>query len=1177
MTLAPPGPPALVPPGPDAAAPLPSFDVCGPLPTGTTVLEASAGTGKTHTVGALVTRFVAEGVATLDELLVVTFGRNASMELRERVREQLVAAERALADPAGTRARGDRDVLGRLAGADGAGADEVAERHRRLVRALADFEAATIATTHQFCQQVLTGLGVAGDSEAEATLVENLDDLVQEVADDLYLRKFGMPSAQAPEFDRERAQWIARCAVADPQARLEPADAPPQSPAATLQRFASAVRLELEQRKRRLGVLGYDDLLTRVAVALQDDGAPARDRMRSRWRVVLVDEFQDTDPVQWDVLRLAFHGHATIVLIGDPKQAIYAFRGGDVTTYLAAARVADHRATLGENWRADPPLVQALQVLFDGAALGHPDIVVRPVVPGRSGTRLDGAPCPAPLRLRVLGRPAGGRGGRFTPIDKVRGRIADDLAQDVAALLASGATFDGRPLTAGDVAVLVGTHGQADHVRTALDRAGVPSVIAAAGSIYLTPAAEDWLVVLEALEQPHRSGRARAAALTPFLGLTAADLDRGGDRLTDLLGEKFRRWADLVTARGVATLLELADAEEGMPARVLAHAGGERQITDLRQLGQELQAAAMREGLGLAALVEWLREQTDRAQREQQAADRLRRLESEAAAVQVLTVHTSKGLQFPVVYLPFAFDRHVKDDLDPLTLHDADGHRVLDVGGPGSAGRAERQARAQSELAGEALRLTYVALTRAQSQVVTWWAPSNNTPGSGLHRLLFGRRPGHPIPDVLAVPNETEVGRVLGDLAARGGPVVERVADRPDEPADTVTLHLAHAPDLSVGRWARTLDTAWRRSSYSALSAAAQADAAVVARPVATGPAAPADRTDGVVAARDPGVTSEPETGERDDEDLDVDLLDTDGERGPAGDGADEALRAVPSPMAQLPTGATFGTLVHAVFEHVDPRAADLSAELLARCREQLARRAVPVSATDLAAALEPVLRTPLGPLADGRALADIAVRDRLAELEFELPLAGGDRPSADVALGDLAPLLPRHLPDGDPLVGYAERLASPEMAGLSLRGYLTGSLDAVLRLPGPRYLVADYKTNWLAGPDEPLTAWHYRPVALRSAMTHSDYPLQALFYCVALHRFLRWRQPGYHPERHLGGVLYLYVRGMAGPDVLAGGDPAAGDDPVAGGGASQGPGVFGWRPPPALVLAVSDVLDGAR
>jgi exodeoxyribonuclease V beta subunit len=198
--------------------------------------------------------------------------------------------------------------------------------------------------------------------------------------------------------------------------------------------------------------------------------------------------------------------------------------------------------------------------------------------------------------------------------------------------------------------------------------------------------------------------------------------------------------------------------------------------------------------------------------------------------------------------------------------------------------------------------------------------------------------------------------------------------------------------------------------------------------------------------------------------------------------------------------------------------------------------------------------------VAGNRALADIAPGDRLTELEFELPLGGGDRPRGTPRLRDLGALLRDQLPAGDPLRPYADELAAPELGDAVLRGYLTGSIDAVLRVDG-RYVVVDYKTNRLAPPDVPLTAWHYRPDALTEAMLLAHYPLQALLYEVALHRYLRWRLPRYEPSAHLGGVLYLFLRGMCGPEV------EFPDGSV--------PGVFGWQPPAELVVSASDLLAG--
>ncbi|WP_107773098.1 UvrD-helicase domain-containing protein [Nocardioides sediminis] len=1108
-----------------------TFSILDPLPTGTTLLEASAGTGKTWTIAALVTKYVASGAATLDEMLVVTFTRAASQELRERVRAQLVDAAEVLADPAAERVPSDLHTW--LLDAD---ADERRCRARRLTDALVSFDAATIATIHQFCQLVLRSLGVAGDTDASATLVEDLDELTTEVVDDLYLARFA--DQQAPPWSRDVALRIAREVVGDPRAVVEPSqalDEAPDSEAAARVRFALDVLAEVEVRKRRLGVLSYDDLLVQLADALADDDAPARARMRHRWKVVLIDEFQDTDPVQWQVFDRAFTGAATMVLIGDPKQAIYAFRGGDIVTYLQAAASAGTIQTLGVNYRSDEALLDRLQVLLRAAELGDPRIVVHPVEASHQGSRLEGAG--EPFRLRVVRRTELGAGPHAkVAVGRWRDHVTQDLAREVKRLLTSDATFDGRPVRPGDVAVLAARRSELQAVQEALASLGVPAVISSGGTVFHTPAATEWLTLLEAIEQPHRTDRVRAAALTSFVGISAADLDAGGDDLTDQLADRVRTLAEVFAARGVAAVLE-ATVVDGLTARVLARVGGERTLTDLRHIGEALHKTTVDERLGIVGLLGWLREQVADEQVEV-ASERTRRLDSDAEAVQLVTIHGSKGLQYPVVYAPTLWNRYTGNDPDVPLFHDDEGRRARDVGGS-SPWRQAHVSRHRREDAGESLRLLYVALTRAQSQVVAWYAPAAlNAPASPLHRLLFGRRPGMAdVPDEQAVVTDDRVVEILGHWRTAGGPQPELA----DCPAPDPSPIERSRDELAARVFTRRVDTDWRRTSYSSLSAAA---------------AAP--------HGSDRSLSEPEELSELEDED---DLGPADLEA-VADDPTDLALAAVPSPMAGLPVGATFGSLVHAVLEHADPAAADFRAELLAHIAEQRVWWPVDLDAEELADALVAVCSSPLGPLASDVTLLDVAAADRLTELDFELPLAGGDDasyPARDVRLGHLAPLLRRHLPDGDPVRSYADVLDGDR--GLSdqlLTGYLTGSIDLVLRVGvggRTRYLTADYKTNWLGDLAAPLTAHDYRPAVLDEAMGHSDYPLQALLYVVVLHRYLRWRLPGYDPAVHLGGVLYLYLRGMCGPDT-----PRVGDAPC---------GVFSWQPPVALVEELSDLLDG--
>ena len=729
---------------------LPAYDLCGPLPTGTTVLEASAGTGKTYAIAALVARFVAEGHARLDQLLMVTFSRSATNELRSRIRERLVDVAQALGGSVAGRPVTEPDpVLSLLLDAP---ADEVERRYARVASALADFDSATIATTHEFCLRMLAGLGVLGEGEPDAVYVEEIDDLVREVASDLYLQTFSGDERPALRFDDATA--LSRRVVDTPHARLVPADT--QGRAQIRYDFAVAVRREVETRKQRQRIVTYDDMLTRLRSSLTDDdhGPAAARRLSDRYRIVLVDEFQDTDPIQWEIVRTAFVGRSTVVLIGDPKQAIYAFRGAAVYSYLDAVAEAGHVYTLDTNYRSDADLVLALDRLFQQAQLGE-DIQVRTVGASHGRRRLTNHARPElarPVRLRYLADdPADPRPQR---ISGLREQVIEDLVADVATQLtsASALELDGeatpRTVRASDIAVLVNSNGFGESIRAALTAFGIPAVMTGASSVFATEVAEDWSTLLQALEQPNLAG-ARRLALTRFVGRTLPWLATADeDALTELTVQA-RLWSRILQRHGVAALLEDIGARTGLTGRLLGRAGGERELTDLRHIGQALHAAALSGQLGLPGLVEWLTERRAEATSAAGANDdRSRRLETDARAVQIMTVWKAKGLQFPIVYLPQAADRWAPDDEDrrAMAFHepDADGRLecVLDVGGF-APGRRARWQRCREEEDAESLRLLYVGLTRAECQVVTWWSPStSHTAASPLQRMLFNDRPG---------------------------------------------------------------------------------------------------------------------------------------------------------------------------------------------------------------------------------------------------------------------------------------------------------------------------------------------------------------------------------------------------------------------------------------------------
>ena len=1121
-----------------------AFDVSGPLPRGMTLLEASAGTGKTFTIAALTARYVAEMAKPIERLLVITFTRMATGELRERVRDRLVGALDGLAGVlAGEEAPEDDEVLRRLADAPRAVQQE---RRDRLAKAVADFDAATIETTHGFCLQVLYGLGTAGDVDRDVTLVEDVRDLMEEVVDDLYLRKFAR-SPNEHGFSYDDAVSIARKVLQHPDANIVPAPTDGKDLDAERARFAEAFQQEMERRKRALKIMTYDDVLLRLRTTLRDPvrGPHARNRLRARYDVVLVDEFQDTDPVQWEIMRRAFgDGEITLVLIGDPKQAIYAFRGADVQAYLQAKDSVAAEFTLGENWRSDKPLLDAYDALFGNAELGQGGIEYRSVRSARANVepRLVGMPVASPLRVRVLHAADGlvSRTKDGLKAADARECIAADLAERVVEMLSSGAEVITRSrdgvevsrtqLHPGHIAVLVRANPHAALVRDALHVAGVPVVVGGAGSVFASDGAREWLRLLESLERPTARDRASLIALSPFIGWTAEQVAVADEAQWEDLHWSLHRWATLLRDKGVAALYETVAAERDLPGRVLAGADGERSMTDLRHVTQLLYEAGATEGVGPTAMANWLGRRITEADRDSENEERTRRLESDARAVQVITIHRSKGLEFPIVLYPFPWDGYIHRIGVPV-FHDPDNahERTVDVGGPGREQDRHRKLE-KEEGQGEALRLFYVALTRARHQAVLWWAGGRDTANSPISRLLFDKAP-------------------TGEVAPYG-----MKKSRPDDVVQEVFESLG--PDVSVERvgastgvrWAappgiggelgaavfdRRLDAAWRRLSYSAITRDAHETPTIGSEP------------------EDEGTVDEPSS------DVSIVLHRTDRPE-------DETRASVALGLADMPGGTLVGTIVHEVLQHTEFDAADLEAEVgRALERQTQWRNADLGDRADVVAGLSAAIGSPLGPMVGDLRLRDISRADRLDELGFEFPLVGGEDAdqSDQLEVADVADLLDTHLAAGDPVRAYAERLRGPSLDGV-MRGYLTGSLDLVFRHEG-RFVVADYKTNKLCGPEESLTSWHYRPDALVAEMSAAHYPLQALLYSVALHRYLRWRLPSYDAERHLGGVLYLFVRGMSAVEhVRNEGQPC---------------GVWSWRAPGPLVEALSDLFDEGR
>ncbi len=797
------------------------FDPAGPLPRGTAVLEASAGTGKTHAIAALATRYLAEGRVAADRLAVISFSRIASAELRSRVRERMRSTAEVLTRKLAGTLGADPDATDQLL-LTGSKA-EVEGRLGNLRRAIAGLDTASIMTIHQFCQAMLDELGVLAEQDPQAALVEDLTLTTDQVVEDLYLARYAR-NRQGPPFDLATARKLAREAVGLPDAPLVPVTGLNERQAERLA-FATAVRAELAERKRRLGVYSFDDQLLRLRDSLRAGSAePRLSRLRRRCQVVLVDEFQDTDPVQWEILHAAFHGRVPLVLIGDPKQSIYAFRGADVVAYTDAVKAAAERYSLVENHRADAGVVTAVNALFHNATLGE-GIAVPPVTASHTTSRLvatDGSPWSAPVRLRCL------TGDEPFRAAEARIRIIDDLTAELIGLLNSGfRVVDAgaeRALLARDVAILVSTNQRGRQVAEALTEAGVPVAFSGADSIFVTDAARDWLVLLRALEQPRRAAT-RAAILTPFVGGDLTRLATADEEQFTAWAGMLQGWSRVLAGQGVAALFAAVQAESApggssLAERVLCRPRGERDLTDYRHLAEILHAQHT-DGIRGQALVAWLEEAVGRGSA---TSDRIRRLETDRHAVQIMTVHKAKGLQFPVVLLPEAGDLWVPDDDEDncLAFHE-DGRRVLDLGGRDAAGRADRLREHAAEQAEDRLRSLYVAVTRAQSQLTIWWARTRaNTEAAPLHRMLFRRRdrlgPPEPSYPLDVPPGDGHPGR-LGWLAEAG----IRVEDSPPVTPGRLAAIGDRPLRLELAAFERGVDQLWRRTSYSGLTEAVHA------------------------------------------------------------------------------------------------------------------------------------------------------------------------------------------------------------------------------------------------------------------------------------------------------------------------------------------------------------------
>jgi exodeoxyribonuclease V beta subunit len=827
---------------------------------------------------------------------------------------------------------------------------------------------------------------------------------------------------------------------------------------------------ELPERMKALGKLGHDQVVDALAAALQDPqrGAQAVRAIRERWPVALVDESQDTDPQQWRILEKLFaHENGALVLVGDPKQAIYGFRGGDVHAWLMAKREAQGEPLrLDESQRAGAGVNAAINALFSGddsfveRGIVHEDVHAAPRVAERA-LLVDDEPAPGLTVWRVpsTGNTNKDGGTRAWYKGDAQARIETAcVAQSVDWLegarrgrvrLREG-NGNTRELCPRDIAVLVNSNREAKSMQRALGAAGVPAASCLRASIYASGEAADLRLLLQALRDPGDAARARAARASLLVGDDALAIARtcsDGAALDALLTET-AEWAALVQRRGPLPLLHRLVARAA--PRLLAAPGGERRVANYLQLADLLQ-----DEYATCFGIDDLCEHYARAIRESgndTDADAVRlRLDTDAQAVQIATVHAAKGLEYSVVLLPCAVSGHGNGGSGrkpALTWHH-EGDRACVAVGSGVA--AEIETLAHREALAEEVRKFYVAVTRARAACFMPWGCVRQADETAAHWLLHVARREAPLGC-----DEPACEQALSELVARGSGHVA-VSPLPEARSKRLSKARSGTTRIEAARFHGDVERDWRAWSFSRL-----------------------------VRGEACGAAADPAPGH--------------------GDSPSAAGDARPQAAPML-AGARFGSAVHAALERADFDAwrgtdgiPELQRDLIAR---SLRAQGLPgpgtISMERAVTQVGEYMRAALNvALACGTRLCHIQPERRCAEMEFHLRLA----PSRVDAL---FALLHEH--------GYQRGRSG--FGVVRLHGLLTGVMDLVFEHNG-RYHLVDYKTNLLPA---------YDAGALCEAIATHDYDLQYLLYVLALHRWLRQAVPGYDYDAHVGDVYYLFVR----------------------------------------------------
>ncbi|MBU0680006.1 MAG: exodeoxyribonuclease V subunit beta [Proteobacteria bacterium] len=1132
------------------------------------LIDASAGTGKTYTITALVVRLLLEERLTIQQILVVTYTEAAATDLRVRIREMLALARSSFSGH-----NSKEEFLARLH-------TKIADHdqaRRDLSCALNDFDEAAIYTIHGFCQRMLKENGLESATLFDVELAADLSGIHWQVVCDYwrqsvvgygplflhYLNDKLSPdkllkllnnqrpglkvcpessgAVPSPELEREFVRLYEEGVALWPEAVGEVAKIL-RDPALNLQKFqqksvdkwllaisayfkgelllppdvlykvsqdnlnqgvkqgrqpphhpfcAYADRLwqawqqicgqllemkaglfpyaaqKIAEVKEEQRLLGFDDLLTRLQAALAGpEGERLAAAIRRKYPAALIDEFQDTDPVQFEIFQRIHGGNKEhlLYLIGDPKQAIYNFRGADIFAYLAAARAVKSRYSLEDNYRSEPGLITAINAVFSEksglASFVFADIVFTPAKwPGLASAQLvvdQGEHAPLQIMLAE-----GGADGKqlASPDSKVVATTACS-AEIVRLLQLSSqgqARIGDRPLVPGDIAVLVRTNAEARQVHQALLDVGVASVVKSTDDLFTSHEARELVAVLMAVAEPSMDKRLVAALATDILGWSAVALfgrsedELGWDGVLERFAEYHRLWHD----KGFMSMFQALVSGEQVRERLLRLHDGERRLTNLLHLGEVLQGQSR---LSSHHLIDYLKQGVAGRHR----GEHEQRLESDALRLQIVTVHKAKGLQYPVVFCPFLWGGSKIGGHREVFFHQDKNELILDIG---SAEFEVHKEIALIEELAENLRLAYVALTRAKNRCYVVWGPLYGFQESALGHLFHGRA-------------DEERGELLSRLKAMSGPdlgqelagLVERAAGEiallacPAEVGE-VSIAVEEIPALACRPFTASVDRSWQVSSFSRLTAGLHQEAYIA--------------------------------------DHDRSLL-PEADRLPEGEAA--ALS-----IFDFPKGAGPGTFLHHLFENLD--FGDFRAGRDVAVREWLAAKLGQFGFAGfwndpVGKMLNEVVSAQLP--GQNFCLADLEPAARLNELEFHLPLAQS-------RAADLLEVFSRHNH-----AGGTEFLAQLGRLDYALvQGFLKGFVDLVF-CHGGRFYIIDWKSNYLGNQTD-----DYGRSQLQAAMIEANYTLQYHLYSVALHRYLASRLLDYEYERHFGGVFYIFLRGV--------------------------------------------------